>query len=78
MGRVVVTDHDFPNLNQEREILGAAGHELVFDGSVFAPDAVRVRVTHAAVRQAGEQHAGLDLDTPTAVFAALRAWKDVF
>lgn len=47
MGRVAVTDHDFPDLSQEQELLGAAGHELVFDGSVFAPDAVRARVTGA-------------------------------
>jgi D-3-phosphoglycerate dehydrogenase len=47
MGRVVVTDHDFPDLSQERELLGAAGHELVYEGSVSAPDAVRERVAGA-------------------------------
>jgi D-3-phosphoglycerate dehydrogenase / 2-oxoglutarate reductase len=47
MGRVVVTDHVFADLDTERELLGAAGHELVFEGNVTAPDDVRARVTGA-------------------------------
>jgi D-3-phosphoglycerate dehydrogenase len=47
MGRVVVTDHVFADLDQERAILGAEGHELVFEGNVTAPDDVRDRVAGA-------------------------------
>jgi D-3-phosphoglycerate dehydrogenase len=47
MGRVVVTDHVFADLDTERELLGAAGHELVFEGNVTAPDDVRARVAGA-------------------------------
>ena len=47
MGRVVVTDHVFADLDTERELLGAAGHELVFEGNVTAPGDVRTRVTGA-------------------------------
>jgi D-3-phosphoglycerate dehydrogenase len=47
VGRVVVTDHVFADLDTERELLGAAGHELVFDGNVTAPDDVRARVAGA-------------------------------
>lgn len=47
MGRVVVTDHVFADLDTERELLGAAGHELVFEGNVTAPDDVRARVVGA-------------------------------
>ncbi len=37
-----------------------------------------LRVGQASVRQAAEQHTGAKLGTPTDVFAALRAWKDIF
>ena len=47
MGRVVVTDHVFADLDTERELLAAAGHELVFEGNVTAPDDVRARVAGA-------------------------------
>jgi D-3-phosphoglycerate dehydrogenase len=44
---VVVTDHDFDDLDREREILGAAGHQLVYKGNVSAPEDVRARVQGA-------------------------------
>jgi D-3-phosphoglycerate dehydrogenase / 2-oxoglutarate reductase len=47
MGRVVVTDHVFADLDTERELLGAAGHELVFEGNVTVPGDVRARVAGA-------------------------------
>lgn len=47
MGIVVVTDHVFPHLDQEREILAAAGHELRFEREVKAPDEVREAVASA-------------------------------
>ena len=37
-----------------------------------------LRCDVAAVKQAAEQHSGLSLTTPTAVFKALRQWKDNF
>lgn len=37
MGVVVVTDHVFPDLDVESEILAAAGHELRFTGNVGSP-----------------------------------------
>jgi D-3-phosphoglycerate dehydrogenase len=40
MGLVVVTDHVFADLEREREILGSAGHELVFDANVRTPEEV--------------------------------------
>jgi D-3-phosphoglycerate dehydrogenase len=47
MGRVVVTDHVFADLDTERGLLEGAGHELVFDGNVTAPEDVRTRVAGA-------------------------------
>jgi D-3-phosphoglycerate dehydrogenase len=47
VGRVVVTDHVFADLDTERDLLGAAGHELVFEGNVTAPGDVRARVAGA-------------------------------
>jgi D-3-phosphoglycerate dehydrogenase len=47
MGIVVVTDHVFPHLDQEREILAAAGHELRFERDVKAPEEVREAVRSA-------------------------------
>ena len=47
MGIVVVTDHVFPHLDQEREILAAAGHELRFEHDVKAPEEVRETVRSA-------------------------------
>lgn len=40
MALVVVTDHVFPNLDQERAMLAAAGHELRYDGNATTPDAL--------------------------------------
>lgn len=37
-----------------------------------------LRVNEAGVRQQGEQRAGHPLDSPSAVFAELRSWKDNF
>lgn len=47
MGIVVVTDHVFPNLDQEREILAAAGHELRYEGDARTPEEVRAVVAGA-------------------------------
>jgi len=47
MGLVVVTDHVFPHLDQEREILAAAGHELRYERDVHTPDEVRAAVAGA-------------------------------
>lgn len=56
MGLVVVTDHLFEHLKIERELLGAAGHELRFDGNVANPDEI--------VERAGEADAVLNCDVP--------------
>ena len=40
MGIVVVTDHVFPGLEQERAILGAAGHELRYERDARSPEDV--------------------------------------
>jgi D-3-phosphoglycerate dehydrogenase len=40
MGLVVVTDHVFPGLDQERAILGAAGHELRYERDARSPEDV--------------------------------------
>lgn len=40
MGVVVVTDHVFPHLDAERELLAAAGHELRFGGNIRTPEEV--------------------------------------
>lgn len=47
LGIVVVTDHVFPNLDQEREILAAAGHELRYEGDAHTPEEVRAVVAGA-------------------------------
>lgn len=47
MGIVVVTDHVFPNLDQERDILAAAGHELRYEADTKAPEEVRAAVSGA-------------------------------
>ncbi|HZD17259.1 MAG TPA: C-terminal binding protein [Actinomycetota bacterium] len=44
MGIVVVTDHVFAHLDQEREILAAAGHELRYEGNLRTADEVREAV----------------------------------
>jgi D-3-phosphoglycerate dehydrogenase / 2-oxoglutarate reductase len=56
LGLVVVTDHLFEHLRIERELLGAAGHELRFDGNVADPDEI--------VELAGEANAVLNCDVP--------------
>jgi D-3-phosphoglycerate dehydrogenase / 2-oxoglutarate reductase len=56
LGLVVVTDHLFEHLKIERELLGAAGHELRFDGNVADPDEI--------VERAGEADAVLNCDVP--------------
>ncbi|MEO8422535.1 MAG: C-terminal binding protein [Actinomycetota bacterium] len=40
MGVVVVTDHVFPHLDAEKELLAAAGHELRFDGNTRTSEEV--------------------------------------
>ena len=40
MGVVVVTDHVFPHLDAETELLAAAGHELRFGGNIRTPEEV--------------------------------------
>jgi D-3-phosphoglycerate dehydrogenase len=40
VGVVVVTDHVFPHLDAETEILAAAGHELRFNGNIRTPQEV--------------------------------------
>jgi D-3-phosphoglycerate dehydrogenase / 2-oxoglutarate reductase len=40
MGVVVVTDHVFPHLDAETELLAAAGHELRFGGNIHTPEEV--------------------------------------
>jgi D-3-phosphoglycerate dehydrogenase / 2-oxoglutarate reductase len=47
MGTVVVTDHAFEDLETERSLLEAAGHELLFDGNVTSVEDVRDRVAGA-------------------------------
>jgi len=47
MGIVAVTDHVFPNLDQEREILSAAGHELRFEADAKTPEEVRATIAGA-------------------------------
>lgn len=47
MGTVVVTDHAFEDLQIERSLLEAAGHELLFEGSVTSVEDVRDRVAGA-------------------------------
>lgn len=47
MGVVVVTDHVFPHLDVESEILGAAGHELRFAGNIRLPEEVSAAVADA-------------------------------
>jgi D-3-phosphoglycerate dehydrogenase len=40
VGVVVVTDHVFPHLDAETELLAAAGHELRFNGNIRTPEEV--------------------------------------
>lgn len=40
MGLVAVTDHVFPDLEQERALLAEAGHELRFEGNATTPDEI--------------------------------------
>jgi D-3-phosphoglycerate dehydrogenase / 2-oxoglutarate reductase len=40
VGVVVVTDHVFPHLDAETELLRAAGHELRFGGNIHTPEEV--------------------------------------
>lgn len=47
MAVVAVTDHVFPDLDQEREILGAEGHELRFEGNATTPEEVAAAVAGA-------------------------------
>lgn len=47
MALVAVTDHVFPNLDQERELLAAAGHELRFEANAVGPDEVAKAVDGA-------------------------------
>ncbi len=47
MGIVVVTDHVFADLDREREILAAAGHELRYAGNARTSDEVREAVAGA-------------------------------
>jgi D-3-phosphoglycerate dehydrogenase / 2-oxoglutarate reductase len=47
MAIVVVTDHTFEDLDKERRLLEAAGHEIRFDGNVTSTEDVRDRVAGA-------------------------------
>jgi D-3-phosphoglycerate dehydrogenase len=47
MALVAVTDHVFPDLDQERELLGRDGHELRFGGNASTVDEVRRAVAGA-------------------------------
>jgi D-3-phosphoglycerate dehydrogenase len=47
MAVVAVTDHVFPDLEQERRILGAEGHELRFERNATTPDEVAAAVSGA-------------------------------
>jgi len=47
MGIVVVTDHVFPDLEVERQLLAAAGHELRYEGPAVTPDEVRAATAGA-------------------------------
>ena len=47
MAVVAVTDHVFPDLEQEHEILGAEGHELRFEANATSPEEVAAAVTGA-------------------------------
>ena len=47
MGMVVVTDHVFPDLDAETELLAAAGHELRFEGNIRTPEEVVSAVADA-------------------------------
>jgi D-3-phosphoglycerate dehydrogenase len=47
MGVVVVTDHVFPHLDLEREILAKAGHELRYEGDVLDAADVEAAVARA-------------------------------
>ena len=47
MAVVAVTDHVFPDLDQEREILTRAGHELRFERNAVSVEEVTVAVAGA-------------------------------
>jgi D-3-phosphoglycerate dehydrogenase len=47
MAVVAVTDHVFPDLDQERALLAEAGHELRFERNAATPDEVAVAVAGA-------------------------------
>jgi D-3-phosphoglycerate dehydrogenase len=47
MAIVAVTDHVFPDLDQERELLGRDGHEIRFEGNASTVDEVRRAVAGA-------------------------------
>lgn len=47
MAVVAVTDHVFPDLDQERELFASAGHELRFEGNATTPEAVAAVVAGA-------------------------------
>lgn len=47
MALVAVTDHVFPDLDQERTLLGGAGHELRFRSNAATVDQVRAAVEEA-------------------------------
>jgi D-3-phosphoglycerate dehydrogenase / 2-oxoglutarate reductase len=46
-GIVAITDHVFPNLDAERQLLDAAGYELRYDGNSATPEEVRAATTGA-------------------------------
>ena len=47
MALVAVTDHVFPDLDQERALLDAAGHELRYTGNASTVEEVRAAVAGA-------------------------------
>ena len=47
MAVVVVTDHTFADLDTERRLLEAAGHELRYDGNAMSTEEVRARIAGA-------------------------------
>lgn len=47
-GFVAVTDHVFPNLDGERELLAAAGYDLRYEGDSRTPEEVRAATAGAA------------------------------
>ena len=47
MALVAITDHVFPDLDQERELLDAAGHTLRFEANATTPDEVAAAIDEA-------------------------------